>query len=210
MEGDTKMTLTEMKEFAIFYVNEHNMSKADKSYLYQFIKDADENQLQHLLYTGEPKFDLNEQDLSYIQEVSEAIGAASAHGARIGSRYVGAGGMDIKGVGNIGAAGSIDTNVAHGAAALAAAAVAALVARTAYRVYKDKISKIGKQCASYKHGTPDRKKCEAKAKNAALQAQMAAMKSGMAKCAKSKDPAKCKANIQNKINSMKSKMSPAA
>lgn len=204
------MNLTEMKEFAIFYVNEHNMSKADKSYLYQFIKDADANQLQHLLYTGEPKFDLTEQDLSYIQEAGGAIGAASAHGARIGSRYVGAAGLDIKGVGNVGAAGSINANVAHGAAALAAAAVAALVARMAYKVYKDKISKIGKQCASFKHGTPERKKCEAKAKNAAITAQMSTMKSGMAKCAKAKDPNKCKASIQNKINALKNKMSPAA
>ena len=207
------MNLTEMKEFAIFYVNEHKLSKADKNYLYNFIKEADADQLQHLLYTGEPKYFLDEQDLSYIQEVggtiTGALGQASGHATRVGSRYVGGGGLNVKGVGNIAGGGSVNANVAHGAAALAAAAVAALVARMAYKVYKDKISKIGKQCASFKHGTPDRKKCEAKAKNAALAAQMAAMKSGMSKCAKSKDPAKCKAGIQSKIDKMKSKMSPA-
>jgi len=202
------MTLTEMKEFAIFYVNEHNMSKADKSYLYQFIKDADENQLQHLLYTGEPKFDLNEQDLSYIQEVGGSFGIGHGTNFATGAGKITTVGNKVGFAG--GATGMVDKNVAMGAAGLAAAAIAALVARTAYRAYKDKISKIGKQCASYKHGTPDRKKCEAKAKNAALQAQMAAMKSGMAKCAKSKDPAKCKASIQNKINGLKTKMSPAA
>jgi len=202
------MTLTEMKEFAIFYVNEHNMSKADKSYLYQFIKDADSDQLQHLLYTGEPKFDLNEHDLSYIQEVGGTFGIGQGTNFATGGGKIAQVGNKIGFAG--GATGMVDKNVAYGAAGLAAAAVAALVARSAYKIYKDKISKIGKQCASYKHGTSDRKKCEAKAKNAALQAQMATMKSGMAKCAKSKDPQKCKASIQNKINGLKTKMSPAA
>jgi hypothetical protein len=200
------MTLTEMKEFAIFYVNEHKLSKEDTIYLYNFIKEADANQLQHLLYTGEPKHVLDEQDLSYIEEV----GGVVRHGSNLVGATAKGGSLGNKYTFGAGVTGAVDKNVAIGAGALAVAAIAALAARAGYKVYKDKLSKIGKQCNQYKHGTPDRKKCEAKAKNAALQAQMAAMKATASKCAKSKDPAKCKAAIAAKIEKLKSKMSPAA
>jgi len=98
------------------------------------------------------------------------------------------------------------TEIASDSQLLAAAAITALVGRMAYKIYKDKVSKIGKQCAQYQHGSSERRKCESNAKKKAMQAQIQVMKAGMGKCTKAKDPGKCKASIQTKIAKMQAKM----
>jgi hypothetical protein len=89
---------------------------------------------------------------------------------------------------------------------LIGATVAAVVGRMAYKLYKDKLSSIGKQCAQYQHGSSERHKCESNAKKKAMQAQIQVMKAGMSKCAKTKDPDKCKNAIQTKIAKTQAKM----
>lgn len=84
-----------------------------------------------------------------------------------------------------------------GAAVAAAAAIAAGV--MAYRRF---FSKAAQACK----GAADRSSCLQQYKVKAKQAQISAINAGKAKCAKTKDPAKCKAKIDAKIAGLKSKM----
>jgi len=84
-----------------------------------------------------------------------------------------------------------------GAAAAAAAALTAGV--MAYRRF---FSKAAQACKT----APDRAACLSQYKMKAKQAQIATVNAGKAKCAKTKDPAKCKAKIDAKINTLKAKM----
>lgn len=87
----------------------------------------------------------------------------------------------------------IPTSGGGGAAtlAIAAAAIAAGVL-----AYKKIFSKAAKAC----DGDSD---CMAKYKMKANQAKIAAISAGKSKCAKSKDPAKCKAKLDQKIAATK-------
>jgi hypothetical protein len=79
---------------------------------------------------------------------------------------------------------------------LGAAALAAIVAYGATKIYKNYLSKAARAC----DGKPDKAACMKDFKVKAAKAKIAALKSGMSKCAQSKDPAACKASIQSKIN----------
>jgi len=90
-----------------------------------------------------------------------------------------------------------------GAVGGAVAAAAALTAGVmAYRKF---FSRAAKACAS----APDKKACMANYKIKARQAQVQALNSGKAKCAKTKDPAKCKAKIDGKIATLRAKKAGA-
>jgi hypothetical protein len=83
------------------------------------------------------------------------------------------------------------------------AAVAAAAALTAgVMAYRRFFSKAAQACKT----NPDRKACLAQYKMKAKQAQIAALNSGKAKCAKTKNPGQCKAKIDGKINALKAKM----
>jgi hypothetical protein len=84
-----------------------------------------------------------------------------------------------------------------GTAALVAAALTAGV--MAYRKF---FSKAAQACKN----APDKKVCLVQYKIKARQAQITTMNAGKAKCAKSKNPAACKAKIDSRINTMKAKM----
>lgn len=81
-------------------------------------------------------------------------------------------------------------------------AVATVIAYTAYKVYKNYFSKAAKACG----GASDKKGCMKQYKNKATQAQISQLRSGISRCSQSKNPAKCKGVIQNKINNLQSKI----
>jgi hypothetical protein len=89
-------------------------------------------------------------------------------------------------------------------AAIAGAALAALIGYGAYKLYKNKFSAAAKACKGTSGA--DKKACMQKAKNQAIQAQIQDMSAAASGCAKTKDPAKCKAAVQNKIAKLKKKM----
>lgn len=62
------MDNTKLKIFTIHYVNEHDLVKEDKLGLMEWVKDADMDQVKHLLLTGEVKDKLVQEDLDFIQE----------------------------------------------------------------------------------------------------------------------------------------------
>lgn len=81
-------------------------------------------------------------------------------------------------------------------------AAAALVSYAAYKIYKNYLSKAARSCS----GSADKSTCMKQFKNKAIQAQISKLSSGMGSCAKSKNPAKCKAAIQGKIAKLKGKI----
>lgn len=89
--------------------------------------------------------------------------------------------------------------------AIAAAALIALISYLSYKVYKSKFSQAAKACKGTKGG--EKKACMAKFKRDALMAQAQDMQKAAGACAKTKDPAKCKAGIQNKIQKLRMKAS---
>ena len=84
----------------------------------------------------------------------------------------------------------------------AAAAVAALAIFIGRKIYKQYLSKMARVCAK----EPDKDACIRKAKVAALSKQIQAIKSNMDLCNRSKNPAKCKAQVQQQINKKKSQI----
>jgi len=89
----------------------------------------------------------------------------------------------------------------HGGVLAAAAAAAAAIA-AGVMAYRRFFSKAAQACK----GAADRSSCLQQYKVKAKQAQISAINAGKAKCAKTKDPAKCKAKIDAKIAGLKSKM----
>jgi hypothetical protein len=182
----------DLREFTYFYINEHDhLSKEERKTLYDFALEASTDQLKYLLLTGEMKKHLTKTEISEIG--TWGVSAGSHPWASPGGVQVGAG---------------------RGVVGLAAAAALALAARTAYRAYKDKINKLTRRCSHIKHGTPERRKCETKAKIEATTAKIKSLvDTGKKLCPKSKDPKKCqekiekkKITMQNKINSLKAKI----
>lgn len=86
---------------------------------------------------------------------------------------------------------------------VAAAAVAAAAIYAGYKVYKRFFSAAAKACGG-KSGS-EKTACMTQYKKKALLAQANAISSGASKCAKSKDPAKCKAAIKAKADKIKAK-----
>ena len=170
--------MNDLKEFAIFYVNEHDrLSKEEKQLFYNFIKEASDDQVTYLLTTGKMKNTLTESDRNLVSEF----------------------GIEKGWTGPVFDFGQLPL----GAAAVGASVVAALIARSAYRLYKDKLSKIGKQCSHFKHGSKERNECELKAKNKAKEIEIAALKKLSNMCVKSKNPSECKEKIMKKIAKIK-------
>jgi len=81
-------------------------------------------------------------------------------------------------------------------------AAAALLGYGAYKIYKNYFSAAAKKCA----GSPDKAACMKAARSGAVKAQIADLSKGASACSKAKDPAKCKAAVQNKIAKLRSKM----
>ena len=78
-----------------------------------------------------------------------------------------------------------------------AGAVAVGVAALAVAAYKKHFSQAAKACGG-QSGTA-KTMCMNKFKEKAKQAKISTLKSGMGRCAKDKNPAKCKASLQKKI-----------
>jgi len=85
-----------------------------------------------------------------------------------------------------------------------AAIGAAAIITGAHMVYKRFFSKAARACKGKSEG--ERKTCVYTFKNNAMKAQISALNSGMSKCAKTKNPTKCKLKVQNKIKKLQRKI----
>lgn len=131
-----------------------------------------------------------------VKGATDQAGKAVEKGAKAVRDVAGDVGEKVSGAAGKAADFAKDQPGAVGAAVAAAAALTAGV--MAYRKF---FSKAAKACS----GAPDKKACLAQYKMKAKQAQISALNSGKAKCAKSKNPATCKAKIDSKISALKAK-----
>jgi hypothetical protein len=176
--GLVMMSMLEIKIFAVYYINEQeNLTKVDKKILVDFVKNANKNQVLKLLQTG-----------TMLHEANWA--------AEIPERAKGL--FDFE---------KTTTDLARQSGSVEGMAIAAVIAgilSTAYLVYKRYLSKAAKACKDYKG--VQRKECIAKFERMAIQAKITSISKGLSACAKSKDPAKCKAKLQSKIAAEKQKL----
>jgi len=197
--------LSELKIFAGYYITEQqNLTKQEKKTLLEFVKNANENQIQNLLQTGkmiyEKKEILKEGLLSVIigyligsgtagQYSSVDVGKARSSGYEAGKEtgeYFGH---------KAGYEAGSSEGMLYGAAA---AALVAGILTVSYKVYQTKLSKAARACNQYKG--LDKQECMVKFKKEAIQAKISMMKKGASKiCSKSKNSADCKAKMQQKI-----------
>ena len=87
---------------------------------------------------------------------------------------------------------------------VAAAGVAALVITASYTIYKRFLSKAARGCSKF--GGQAKTSCMIKYKRDALKAQIAKLNGGKAKCANTKDRAKCVQKLDKKVQSVRAKL----
>ena len=90
--------------------------------------------------------------------------------------------------------------------ALGAAVIVGKLIAGSYRFYKDQISKYGKKCNDFKHGSSGRKRCESVGKIKAMEARIKALTEAKKYCNKSKDPKLCIAKLEAKIRELSEKL----
>jgi len=92
--------------------------------------------------------------------------------------------------------------------AVGGAAAAALAIYAGAKIYKRFLSQAAKSCGGQSGAA--KTACMSKYKKQAIMKQAAAIQSASSTCAKSKDPAKCKAAVAKKVQSLKSKAAAIA
>ncbi len=128
--------------------------------------------------------------------------------AEKGKEYVGTAGEKISGVlRNLPSAAAIGGKISAAATSPTGMVIGGLAAATllgygAYKIYKNYFSAAAKKCA----GSSDKNTCMKQARFAGVKAQIGDLTKGASGCSKSKDPAKCKAVIQNKIAKLRNKL----
>jgi len=175
------MNNTELKIFTMYYINEHDdLSKEEKLALMEWVKDATPDQVGYLLLTGEVKEKLTEEDMDLLNDKYSILESWQSQWMSTAQQ------QDL-------AAGSIVATVY---------ALAAI--KAGFMAYKRFFSQAAKACAG--RSGVEKTSCMNQFKTKALQAQIKVLQSAMGGCSKSKDPVKCKAKLQNKINKIKAKM----
>ncbi len=67
------MKLHELKEFTLYYILEHDkLTKKEKLQLGEFVKEANEDQINHLLLTGRPCGGKDAKD--FVEKNSDLVG----------------------------------------------------------------------------------------------------------------------------------------
>lgn len=169
--------LQDIKLFTFFYVNEHdNLTKNEKLQILDFVKEANINQMKHLILTGQMTND-KEASLMEVDSYSYYLGKDVGHMQGVGQGVL---------------------------AGMAAAAVVALATVAARKIYKNYLSNAAKAC-SKKSGI-EKENCMQKFKKAAQKAKITELQKGLSKCPKSKDPTTCKSKLNINIAKEKAKM----
>lgn len=88
--------------------------------------------------------------------------------------------------------------------AVAAGVIVALMSLAAVQIYRKKFSPAAKSCKQFIG--PEKNACMKKFRLDALSGKLAALRSGIGACASSKEPDKCRASMQRKIQSLEAKI----
>jgi len=174
--------INDLKLFAYSYVLEHDLSKEDTKNLFDYIKEADEEHVKHLLLTGIP--------VTLTEKVGSYQPDSLTHWKDIGRAII-----------DKGYTKGLSTGRLQG---FAAAAIAALAGVAIAKIWKNYMSKAAKACKD-KSG-PEKKNCMTKFKQEAVKKQIAELNSLKAKCSQSKSPTDCKAKIDKKLMGLKARL----
>lgn len=189
--------MDKLKTFMLHYINMHeNLSLKEKKEVWNFVKEASENQISHLLCTGESvSEEVALREISGGQRVEEFIGLDPTTTAGLVKDL-------IRGV--FGQGWTQYMPSLHGASsqfgagvALTGVTLAALLATLSYSIYKDTFSKSEKACKG-KKGL-EKNACILKFKIEGKKRQLDKLRKSLTICAKAKNGAKCKAKIGRKI-----------
>ncbi len=188
------MKLHKLKEYTLYYILEHdNLTKAEKLHLGEFVKEANEDQINHLLLTGRP---CGGKDAKVFVEKNPDL-LAELGGF---NRHF-----------NIGVARSGDIAIHMGPKVTGAVAIGVGIGAiyamisASYVIYKDYISKAGRKCRDLKLSTSGRTSCEAKARSEAYMKQAKALTGAIGECKKTRNPGMCQSKLKAKIAKLKMK-----
>lgn len=203
------MKLHELKEFTLYYILEHdNLTKKEKLQLGEFVKEANEDQVNYLLLTGEAA---QTGDLATwpsaagmkFPRIATIVGEhpgswiSSNSMKRLLTRLDNFAKQQSK-------AGFAKGYSSGRFAGIATAATAALVAYAAYKIYKNFFSKAAKSCRNL--GGEKKQVCMFKFRKLAYREQIKSLGIGKQACLKTKNPKKCGAKIDRKIHKVRMKL----
>jgi len=210
-----------LQVFTAAFISELDMEKSRKIDLLEYVSVAGKDELLYYLATGKiaTGFIQESEMLSYTESVVEGLiqevdwkgipgkiskkvsdvkfdTAFKARGLRksIPHRLSG---MKKKAGEKVSTAGSAVKKFAGSKTGKGIGIALAIAAATAaaYAAYKRFFSKAARACKD----APDRKACLQKYKKEAILAKANALQAGMAKCAQTKDPEKCRESISKKV-----------
>jgi len=175
---------TNLKVLALYYVLEHeNLTKENKLGLGNFITEANDNEVIHLLISGEAKRNVTTEEVDQLLEFMGESGYSFAQKVEL---------FLSKGL------------IPDSFKPWAILGIAAIAAAAGMIAYRKKFSAASKSCANRKG--PEKKACMNKFKIDAQKAKIMVMQKGLAACSKTKNPAKCKGKLQVRIAKEKAKL----
>ena len=203
--------MSNLKEFAIFYVNEHDrLTKEEKSTFYKFIKEGTEDQVKYLLETGKMTENLTElystKQINFLDVVKntefrggDPIDSAFRYiynqGHNAGRQQGWRWGYDV---GN-----EIGRSEGVGLAVGTAAMIASILF-VSYKLYTRFLSKATRSCKG-KSGV-EKTSCINKFRREAQKERVKYLEQSIKHCSKTKNPEKCKTKVNQKIRKQKAKL----
>lgn len=171
----------DLKIFALEYVKIHDdLLKEQKLAIGKFIMEASDDQVKYMLLSGEVKDKLTEDDKKLVESDGAILDSMQSQWMSTSAQ------QDL-------------------AASGASAAIWSMIAiKAAHVAYKRFLSQAAKACKGM--SGLDKTNCMSKFKKKAQAAKVQSLQSGLSKCSKDKNPAKCKAKVQKALNKEKAKM----
>lgn len=215
------MKLHELKEFTLFYILEHDsLTKKEKLQLAEFVKGANEDQVNYLLATGEA---LSEYDITKVSgvkifpigeklNIGDIVNAAEQFAKKQGKimlqdippeqkkkleRALINASNELQGKSGSGSSGTL--------IGIASAATAALIIFVSYKIYQNFFSKAAKACGQL--GGGKKQVCMFKFRKKAYGEQIRSLVIGKKACRRTKDPKKCVAKIDRRISKLRNRLS---
>jgi hypothetical protein len=195
------MKLHELKEFTLYYILEHdNLTKEEKLQLGEFVKEANEDQVNYLLASGK-MVESNlldesmEKFLKYVEHI-KAKDILITNAADV-KRYLR----------KLADRHAHELEVAKGNVAVTAVGVTLLVGMGAflsYKIYKRFLSKAARACK--KLGSKEKTSCIVKYRINGYREQIKGLTAAKGLCNKTKKPKKCTSKIDLKIRKIKAKL----
>jgi len=212
-----------LKIFTAYYIDlQENLSNKDKIQLLNYVKEADEGQIKHLLLYGSMTEPLTETELSYIRIIferdaplvkifmsrgdhPELVYSIRDFADKSPQQIMNFVDKLVNKAIEYGerTAPAADTG-AMPVGVIGYAALAALILTAGYYVYKNYLSKAARACKGKKG--PEKKSCMVKFKRDGIRARIALLDRTKVKCKVTSNPELCVGKINKKVIKLKAKL----